>query len=413
MEFVSLSVEEFKKARDNFEGNSFYQTYHWTKVKHITGWDAYMLGVKENNNIVASAIILGKKLFLKHYFYYSPRGMLLDYNNKELLDFFVKNIKDFLKEKDGLIFKIDPLIEYKKHDKNGDIINESFNNQKIIDNLKEVGFKHHGFTKGYSGDLQFRWSYALDLDKSNDEIVEDMSKRCKRCIKKAYNYPIEIEKLNDKNKYDFKSIMESTAKRHKDFDRNIEYYNSLDEELKEKSILLIAYLDREKFLEEFLEDKLYEKVLGDKRKKIPISAGVFIYDKERMNYVYGGTYKEYMSLMAQYKIQAEMIKYTKDQLKLPIYDFGGISGDFNPNSRNYGVYEFKRGFGGYVIEYIGEFDLILNPFKHATFETGYFILRNIRKFKILIINIFIKIFLFIKMIIKMIYNFIRRKYVKG
>lgn len=112
-----------------------------------------------------------------------------------------------------------------------------------------------------------------------------------------------------------------------------------------------------------------------------------------MNYVYGGTYKEYMSLMAQYKVQMEMIKYTKEKLKLPIYDFGGISGDFNPKSKNYGVYEFKKGFGGRVVEYIGEFDLIISPFKNTTFDFSYFILRNIRKFKIRIINIISKILL--------------------
>lgn len=117
--------------------------------------------------------------------------------------------------------------------------------------------------------------------------------------------------------------------------------------------------------------------IKDKRKKIPISAGVFIYDKERMNYVYGGTYKEYMSLMAPQLVQMEMIKYTRE-IGLKIYDFGGISGDFNPHSPNYGVYEFKRGFGGYVVEYIGEFNLILHKFQYKTFDITYYILRKIR-----------------------------------
>lgn len=386
MEFVTLSVEEFKNARLKFRGNSFYQTYHWTKVKKITGWDAYLLGVKENNEIVACTLVIGKKVFIKHYFYYAPRGMLLDFNNFELLKFFTENIKKFLKERDGLIFKIDPLVEYRKHDKNGDVVDEEFNNQQVIDNLKKLGYKHHGFTKGYSGDLQFRWSYCLDLNLTKEEMLEDMSQRCRRSIRKSENYPIEIEYISEENKYDFKDIMESTAARHKDFDRSIEYYKSLDEELKEKSKLVIAYLDRDKFLENFPDDKLYEKVKSDSRKKIPLSAGVFIYDSERMNYVYGGTYKEYMPLMAQYKIQIEMIKYTKDVLKLPIYDFGGISGDFNSKSKNYGVYEFKKGFGGRVLEYIGEFDLIISPFKHTTFEVSYFVLRTIRKIKLKIIG---------------------------
>ncbi len=80
-----------------------------------------------------------------------------------------------------------------------------------------------------------------------------------------------------------------------------------------------------------------------KRKKIPISAGVFIFDNDRLNYVYGGTYKEYMPLMAQYKMQMEMIKLAMER-GLPIYDFGGISGNFTPGSENYGVYEFKKRF---------------------------------------------------------------------
>ena len=96
-----------------------------------------------------------------------------------------------------------------------------------------------------------------------------------------------------------------------------------------------------------------------------------------MNYVYGGTYREYMSLMAPQLVQMEMIKYTRE-IGLKIYDFGGIRGDFNPKSPNYGVYEFKRGFGGYVVEYIGEFDLILHKFQYKTFDITYYFLRKLR-----------------------------------
>ena len=171
--------------------------------------------------------------------------------------------------------------------------------------------------------------------------------------------------------------MESTAIRQKHFDRNLEYYNNLDKTLKNKSRLVIAYLDRDKFIKDFKDDKLYDLISKDKRKKIPISAGVFIFDQERGNYVYGGTHKEFMSLMAPYLVQMEMIKYTKE-LGLKIYDFGGISGDFNPKSPNYGVYEFKRGFGGYVVEYIGEFDFIIHKFEYKTFDLSYYGLRKIR-----------------------------------
>jgi len=45
-----------------------------------------------------------------------------------------------------------------------------------------------------------------------------------------------------------------------------------------------------------------------------------------------------------------------------VYDFGGISGDIeNENNPHYGLYRFKRGFNGYIREFIGEYDLVLNP----------------------------------------------------
>lgn len=376
MNFTELTEKEFDSVCENFKGSSFYQTTDWAKIKEFTNWIHYYVGVKKDNQIVACTLILGKNLYLNQFLYYAPRGMLLDYDDNKLLTFFVTNLKKYLKEKNGVIFKIDPLVEYQHHDKYGNILNDNFTNQPIIDNLKKLGFKHHGFTKGYTDEAQFRWSYCLDI-KEKEALLKDMDQRCRRCIRKAEKYPLELVDVDDNNIKDFKNIMEHTANRQKHFDRKLEYYKNLDLKLKEKSKLVIIYLDRNKFIENFKEDKLYEKILNDKREKIPISAGVFIFDKERANYVYGGTYQEYMSLMAPYKMQIEMIEYTKE-LGISLYDFGGISGSFKPKSKNYGVYEFKRGFGGYVIEYIGEFDLILKYIGYNVYDKGYDVYREIR-----------------------------------
>lgn len=374
MKFEELTEKEFDEASRKFNISSFYQISSWAKLKEKNNWIFYYVGVKEDDKIMACALILGKKLFLNKYMYYSPRGILIDYNNKELFNFFVNNIKDYLKEKNGVIFKIDPLIEYQKHDNEGNIIDNN-KNDNIINNLKKVGFKHKGFTKGYSEEIQFRWSYALDVTKEN--IESDMNQRCRRCTRKAEKYPFIIEYLNDNNLNDFKLIMEHTAKRQNHFDRTIEYYCNFDSILGDSSLLPIIYLDRNKFLEDHKEDKLYSLVESDKRDKIPLSAGVFVFDHIQANYVYGGTMREYMPLMAQYKMQMEMIKEAKKR-NLSVYDFGGISGIFEEGTPNYGVYEFKKGFGGYVIEYIGEFDLPISKIFYITYNIMYKTYRFLR-----------------------------------
>ena len=377
MEFVELTSDEFTFVCNNFDGNSFYQSSSWAKIKEYTGWIHYFVGVKKDNKIVACSLILGRKIYLNNFLYYAPRGMLLDYNDLELLTFFVEEIRKFLINKNGIIFKIDPLIIYKNHDRNGEYLNDNFSNQHIIDSLVNLGFHHHGFTIGYSEEAQFRWSYCLDVNKSIDEIILDMNQRCRRCIKKYRNYPLKLVEVDESNINDFKAIMEHTASRQNHFDRSLDYYRYLDNELGERSKLLIIYLDKDKFINDFKDDKLFKIVSEDSRSMIPVSAGVFIFDKDRTNYVYGGTYKAYMSLMAQYMMQMEMIILSK-KLNIPLYDFGGISGDFDSNSENYGVYDFKRGFGGYVVEYIGEFDLILDKFGYTVYGRAYELYRDIK-----------------------------------
>ena len=41
----------------------------------------------------------------------------------------------------------------------------------------------------------------------------------------------------------------------------------------------------------------------------------------------------------------------------PVYHFYGIPANINEHPKDYGIYEFKRGFNGIVEELIGEFEL--------------------------------------------------------
>ena len=375
MKFVELNEEQFKSIQDNLINANYFQTVEWARIKRKTGWESFFVGVEENGKIIRASLLLAKKLFGKKKLFYSPRGLLLDYENEEELSFFVTNLKEFIKEHNGILLKIDPMIVYQNHDKEGNVVGD-FKNNKVVDNLIKNKFVHHGFSKGYCDEIQYRWTHLLDITQDNWD--KDMNHRCKRSIKKAYSYPIVLEDVNDNNIEDFKNIMEHTAIRQNHFDRSLDYYKTLNKELKGRIRMVIAYLDKDKFLNDFQDNKLYDKIKKEEKKFIPLSAGVFILDNDRLNYVYGGTYSYYMPLMAQYKVQVEMIKYAKS-LNIPIYDFGGISGIFEPNTENYGVYEFKRGFGGYVVEFVGEFDLIISGFYYKIYNLAYKTYRNLKK----------------------------------
>lgn len=378
MKFRELTCEEFKKIEKKQKKYNFYQTVSWANVKKTTGWESYYVGVFDGKKNLGIALLLAKKILNKKMFYI-PRGPLLDYDNFSLLEFFFNNLKLFVKSKGGFTIKIDPYILYQEHDRDGNPIGES--NDKIISQLKSLGFVHRGFTIGYTDEAQFRWSYVLNIkDKKFDDLKKDMNQRCRRCLKMCYKYPLVVREVNEDNFIEFKKIMEHTANRQNHFDRSMDYYKNLAKYLGDDVVMVIVYLDKEKYLEEFKDDKLYEEIKKEQSEFVPITAGVFMYDWDRLNYAYGGTYSKYMHFMAQYRMQFEMIKRAMEK-KLPLYDFGGISGDFNPDSDNYGVYEFKRGFGGNVVEYIGEFDLVVDKLFNSFYKFMFKTYRGIKKIR--------------------------------
>ncbi len=380
MKFTEITQEEFKRIEDNFPLSNFYQTTSWAKIKQTTGWIPYFIAIKEGEKVKGACLLLAKKTFFNQKLFYAPRGPLLDYTDTELLTFFTNNIKKFIKAKKGYMLKIDPMIEIATYD---ETLNKTTNeeNYNIYKNLKKLKYHHIGFTKGYGTDTQFRWTYCLNIkDKTIDDIMKNLRDNTRRSIKKSYKYPLTMEDVDDNNIDDFKLVTSHTANRQHHFDRSKNYYQMINKEFENRSKLIIVYLDKNKYLKECKEDKLYDEIKNEKEDKIPISTAVFIFDKTRVNYVYGGSIKKYMSLCAQYKFQYEMIKFAIDD-KYPIYDFGGISGNFEDiNDPHFGIYGFKKGFRGYISEYIGEFDLIIRPINYNIYKIAYNTYKNIHKY---------------------------------
>ena len=78
--------------------------------------------------------------------------------------------------------------------------------------------------------------------------------------------------------------------------------------------------------------------------------------KPEVIYLSSGNYEEYMKFNSQYLIQWELIKYGIEN-GYKKHNFYGIPANINEHPKDYGIYEFKKGFNGYVEELIGEYEL--------------------------------------------------------
>ena len=98
MKFTELSVKDFEDFALRNDQISFHQSKEWALLKKVNGWEAYYVGALDGKKIVAASLLLAKSTPIKKKMFYAPRGFLIDYENKEILNFFTIEVKKFVRK---------------------------------------------------------------------------------------------------------------------------------------------------------------------------------------------------------------------------------------------------------------------------------------------------------------------------
>ena len=417
MEFVELTDKEFDKFVQKHEQASYMQSLDLKKFKENNNIKCYIVGVKDKGKVVAATLMYSIGTFMKKKRFYSSRGFIIDYNNIELLTFFVDKIKEYIKKNNGMSLTIDPNIIYRTRSSNGEIIDDN-KNDEVINNLKKLGFIHFGFNN-YFETMQVRWIYRLELKDSYEELKNNFIKSTRKNVEATYNNGVQIRIGNVDDIKSLSAIFKETAERDQFNTKSYEYYKSMFESMPNNIKVYMAYIDPNLYLsktEEKLEnektnnkeieekmktgmvgskllnkkevsDKLIEKYteeLKEAKKMLKehpngVDIGALISMKSGTDYISlsSGTLTQYKKFYPKYALYDAHIK---DAYKMGFkyVNFYGIAGDFDPSNKYYGIYEFKKGFNGNVVEYIGEFTLPVTA-TYKTFKTLRKIKRIIKK----------------------------------
>lgn len=417
MEFVELTDKEFEKFVQNHEQASYMQSLDLKKFKENNNIKCYIVGVKDKNKVVAATLMYSIGTFMKKKRFYSSRGFIIDYNNMELLTFFVDKIKEYIKKNNGMSLTIDPNIIYRTRSSNGEIIDDNAND-KVIDNLKKLGFTHFGFNN-YFETMQVRWVYRLELKDTYEELKNNFIKSTRKNVEATYNNGVQIRIGNVEDIKSLSAIFKETAERDQFNTKSYEYYKSMFESMPNNIKVYMAYIDPNLYVsktEEKLEnekannkdieekmktgmvgskllnkkevsDKLIEKYTEELKeaknmvKEHPdgVDIGALISMKSGTDYISlsSGTLTQYKKFYPKYALYDAHIKDAYE-MGFKYVNFYGIAGDFDPSNKYYGIYEFKKGFNGNVVEYIGEFTLPVTS-TYKTFKTLRKIKRIIKK----------------------------------
>lgn len=408
MELVELKVADYEKfLKENQKSSHFLQSPLWgefsKKKKSLT---PFYVGLKnEKGKIMATALLLQKKLPLGYSYFYSPRGFTIDYQNMDLLSEFTEKVKTFIKKKKAIFLKIDPPIIIRKENYLGELQEIDDDIDEIFNHLKSLGFKHQGFTKNFET-MQPRYTFRIDLEQKEEDIYQHFSKTTKQRIQKAIKLGTKV-RIGAKEDLDiFYHLMLLTEDR-KDFvSYSKDYYESLYSIFSQNNNvkLFIGYLDIDEVLKNLgkEEKEVQEKIEGidknsssknsktklknyteslnkiEKEKEkykaakekfgniIPLNAHMIILYYDKAWVLYAGNHNLLTESYANYHTYYEHIKYCKEN-NIKIYDQFGTIGDLNKDNKRLGLHEFKKKFGGDYIEFIGEFDYVTNHLMYFIF----------------------------------------------
>lgn len=397
-------------------GGMFYQSVYWAKLKGAYGWCHYYLGLYDNDKLLAATLVLGRKTpVFNRYLYYAPRGFLLDYSDLDLLETFSNEVKKYLLKKKAFLIKINPYVRYQERDIEGNIVENGFNNKKVVDKLLSLGYRHNGFTTTFGTDLEPRFLSVLDIEgKTYEELEANIKHKVKNKIRNSYSHGFELVVCNRDQIKDFKALMADTAKRRGFIDRSLDYYETMYDVFDDDIKIVLARWDLVKY-KKILEDKIaddlktidellernnksalkkvdeYNKLIENSRSRlkevegyieeygesIDISGGLYLTYGDEMVSLFGSSLKRFMKYNPQTFLKVEMIKMAVD-MKKKRFNFFGMEGDFDLNSADSGLYEFKKAFGAKPWELIGEFDLVVKPLFNSFYELIYKIYQKLR-----------------------------------
>ncbi|MBE6147054.1 MAG: aminoacyltransferase [Firmicutes bacterium] len=399
MNFIeNIDKRIFEEFNQNHKKSHFLQSYAWGEfAKKEKNLIPHYVGLENNNKqLVATALLLEKKLPLGFSYFYAPRGYMIDFKDEQLLKEFTDNLKTYVKKHKGIFIKIDPDFIYHEESSSGTVVIEK--DETAYENLKKLGYKHLGFTKNFET-MQPRYSFRIDFAKDFETIENNFSKTTKQRIKKAEDLDVDVEIATKEDIHTLFELMMITEDR-KDFvTHNEDYYQSLYEIWNQDnscqiflgSVNLDKIINKQTNLKNCLHEELnkiptenlsksektkknelekrieklnldiekYQTIQKDYPNKIVLSAHFIIEYGDKAWVLYAGNHNILTDTYTNYKTYKEHI-YHYYQKGIKTYDQFGTIGDLRKDNPLLGLHEFKKKFGGNYVEFTGEFDYILN-----------------------------------------------------
>ncbi len=294
------------------------QSVAWASLRGASGWAPAPLRVGEP---LPLAKVHWRRLPLGQSIAYVPRGPIFDHRDAEQFDAALAALAELARRRKPIFLKVDPEIPVERRD------------------LLER-YARHGFVRSRQDVQPVLATLEVDLTRGEDAILGGFDKDTRWSVRAAERHGVHVHEVSDDEALQaVAGLYEETGKR-ADFITRAESY----------------YLRTWRSLIDAGHATLFAAMVGE----AIVAGAVVFWCGERAVYMYGASGAVARKQYAAYALQWHAMRGAKAR-GCTRYDLGGIPVAPRESDPQYGLYLFKKGFGGSRREFAGAYDLAPRP----------------------------------------------------
>lgn len=400
MQIILLDEARFDSFAINHPNHNYFQTSNYGRLMTKHGHNSYYLGLVDDiGNIKAATLMIVKNDSKeKRKMGYAPRGFLIDWNDDELVTNFTNGIKDFLSKRNFTYLKVDPLVVYKEHTANEEENTFGDSNTSLVQKLQGLGYIHMGYNNGLEASKP-RWNAITTLDNNIISLYNSISKEAREKINDAAKMGNKVYKGSQN---DITTLYNIIDKKNPPIDYYYDYYQFFGQnafEIYFNKLEPISYVNQSKTLFEkeeqrnnvlnmqiqdfnnpnrdfIMNEKLKSDELLAKYKKnmleasrlfqqYPsgiITAGVAVIRYgNKITFLASGVNESFKDEYPEYLLKWQLIDAFAKQGYKEV-NLGGLTSDLKKDYES----TVKTELSNKIVEYVGEFDLVINKKAYYT-----------------------------------------------
>ena len=230
---------------------------------------------------------------------------------------------------------------------------------KLVQHDSLIPAAHPLFTK---------YTFILDLTKSEEELLRNMHPKTRYNIKVAQKHEVMVIEDNSDEAFEtYLKLTRETTKR-QGFYAHSEQYHRLQWETLGIKNQKSKIKNHDSYFMIHNSNKLSAHLLTATYKNRVLVAWILFTFKDTLYYPYGASSSLHRDTMASNLMMWEAIRFGK-KLGLKKFDMWGSLGPApSPKDPWYGFHRFKEGYGGKLVEFVGSYDLVINPVLYQLYK---------------------------------------------